>query len=89
MEVLNGTEQQAELAANQPAPSVEKIYVEPDTSGEGASALFKVTVGVTLFVVFSIFGVKAVFDYTLSEELKANKYNYSQRAVAPSYRNVE
>ena len=63
--------------------------IEPDDTDKNAGMLLKITLGVTLFVIFSIVGVRTAFDTFLAEELKAKNFNYSQSAVAPSYRTVE
>jgi len=73
---------------------IEKIelpvkLIEPDNTDQNAGLLLKITAGVTLFVIFSIIGVRTAFDTFLAEELKAKNFNYSQSAVAPSYRTVE
>lgn len=88
MESFSGFDQ-----ADGKAP-IEKVeipakLIEPDDTDKNAGMLLKITLGVTLFVIFSIVGVRTAFDTFLAEELKAKNFNYSQSAVAPSYRTVE
>ncbi|MEC7987647.1 MAG: DUF3341 domain-containing protein [Myxococcota bacterium] len=60
---------------------------EPDETN--TDMLAKLGIAVTVLVVATVFGVRAYFDYTLAEELSSKDYNYSQKAIAPSYRTVK
>jgi molybdopterin-containing oxidoreductase family membrane subunit len=88
METFSGFEQ------SDNKPPVVKVelpakLIEPDDMDQNAGLLLKITLGLTLFVVFSIIGVRYAFDSFLEDELKSKNFNYSQSAVAPSYRTVD
>ena len=88
MEVVNGW-------SIERAPIPERIVdegspeslVEPDDPD--TSLLAKVALAVTIFVIFSLVGVKMLHQYTVAQELQNNNYNYKSGAVAPSYRTVK
>lgn len=88
METFNGFDQADGKVAIEKVEVPAKL-IEPDETDKNAGLLVKVALGVTVFVILSIGGVRVAFDTFLADELKSKNFNYSQSAVAPSYRTVD
>jgi molybdopterin-containing oxidoreductase family membrane subunit len=86
LEVINGyTEEFVDLGAHEEAPT--QHLFEPDEIETGM--LNKLAVVTTVLIFLSFVFVKLLFDFTIASSLEGNGYNYSNKAVAPSYRTVE
>ena len=84
--MINGySEEMVDLGAEN-APPKQHLF-EPDEIE--TSMLGKLAIVTTIMIFASFVGVKLLFDYTLANSLESSGYNYSQKAVAPSYRTVK
>jgi molybdopterin-containing oxidoreductase family membrane subunit len=85
IEVVNGYAQET-VDLSTGAPQEVGLF-EPDEISTGV--LFKLAIITTVILVLSFFGVQLLFDYTLAGNMERGGYNYSKKAVAPSYQTVK
>jgi hypothetical protein len=85
IEVVNGYgEETIDLST---APEQETRLFEPDEIPSGMLA--KLGILTTIILVITFFGVKLLFDYTLAGSMEESGYNYSKKAVAPSFQTIK
>jgi hypothetical protein len=86
IEVINGySDDFVDLGGHDKAPS--QHLFEPDDIETGM--LNKLAIVTTVLVFLSFVFVKLLFDFTVASSLESHGYNYSNKAVAPSYQTAE
>ena len=87
METFNGFDQADGKVVVEKVEVPAKL-IEPDETDKNAGILLKITIGVTLFVIFQSEAFSG-FRLFLGGRTQSKDFNYSQSAVAPSYRTVD